>query len=102
MLYILWDYRVRMERVREFEEQYGADGVWARFFRAGRGYRETRLLRDRETPGRYVTIDVWDDPASYRLFSDFSDAHAAEYREIDRRCKELTEEERCLGSFETR
>ena len=99
MLHVLWEYRVRKGRVREFEEHYVADGVWARFFRAGRGYRETRLLRDRETLGRYVTIDVWDDPASYRLFSD---AHAAEYREIDRRCEELTEEERCLGSFETR
>jgi len=99
LLYILWDYRVRMERVREFEEQYGADGVWARFFRAARGYRETRLLRDRETPGRYVTIDVWDDPASFRSFSE---TNTGEYKEIDRRCEELTEEERCLGSFETR
>ena len=86
MLHLLWEYRVRKGRVREFEEHYGADGVWARFFRAGRGYRETRLLRDRETLGRYVTIDVWDDPVSYRLFSD---AHAAEYREIGRAsCRE--------------
>jgi heme-degrading monooxygenase HmoA len=97
MLYILWEFRVSKERIPEFEEHYRADGTWARFFRAGRGFRESRLLRDREAPGRYMTIDVWDDLASFRAFSD---ANAEEYASIDRRCAELTDEERCLGSFE--
>lgn len=97
MLHILWEYRVRKDRIREFEEHYASGGTWARFFRGGKGYRETRLLRDRESPGRYLTIDVWDDPASYRAFSE---ANAGEYGEVDRRCAELTEEERCLGYFE--
>jgi len=48
--------------------------------------------------GRYVTIDVWEDLASYRTFSE---ANAEEYKEIDRRCDALTEQERCLGFFET-
>jgi len=63
-----------------------------------KGYKETILLRDREVPGRYVTIDVWEDLASYRAFSE---ANAEEYKEIDRRCEALTEQERCLGFFET-
>jgi heme-degrading monooxygenase HmoA len=96
-LRIVWEFRVRRGRVREFEEHYGGDGVWALFFRRGRGYRETILLRDRDTAGRYLTIDVWDTLESYRAFSK---ANAAEYRTIDRRCRALTESERCLGCFE--
>ena len=98
MLHILWEFRVRKDRIAEFEEHYRAEGTWARFFRAGSGLRETRLLRDREAPGRYMTIDVWDDLASFRAFSD---ANAEEYASIDRRCAELTDEERCLGYFES-
>ncbi len=97
-LRILWEFRVRENRSREFEEHYGGNGTWARFFRRGKGYRETILLRDREVPGRYLTIDVWDDLESYRAFSE---ANADEYKKIDRRCETLTEQERCLCFFET-
>ena len=97
-LRILWEFRVRENRTPEFEEHYGGNGTWAQFFRRGKGYKETILLRDREVPGRYVTIDVWEDLASYRAFSG---ANAEEYKEIDRRCEALTEQERCLGFFET-
>ena len=95
---ILWEFRVKEDRTREFEAHYGGNGTWGRFFRRGKGYRETILLRDREVPGRYLTIDVWDDLESYRAFSE---ANADEYKKIDRRCETLTEQERCLGFFET-
>src|SRR5207249_9366255 len=98
VLHIVWEFRVREERRREFEEHYGSAGTWADFFRGGRGYRETRLLRDREDPNRYLTIDVWTDLESQRVFSE---TNAAAYRAIDRRCEELTLDERCLGYFET-
>jgi heme-degrading monooxygenase HmoA len=97
-LRIVWEFRVRQDRVREFEKHYGGNGTWARFFRRGKGYRETILLRDRDDPGRYMTIDVWDDLESYRVFSE---GFAEEYKAIDRRCEALTEEERCVGYFET-
>jgi len=97
MLHIVWEFRVKDGRRREFEEQYGSAGTWAAFFRKGRGYRETRLLRDQEDASRYLTIDVWTDLESYRSFSD---ENAEEYRTIDRRCEELTEEERRLGCFD--
>jgi heme-degrading monooxygenase HmoA len=97
-LRILWEFRVREGRTREFERHYGGSGTWARFFRHGRGYRETILVRDRDMPGRYLTIDVWDDLESYKTFSE---ANADEYKEIDRRCEAMTEQERCLGFFET-
>jgi len=97
MLHIVWEFRVKVDSRREFEEHYGSAGTWAAFFRNGRGYEETRLLRDREDPARYLTIDLWSDLESYRAFSE---RNAEEYRTIDRRCEELTEEERCLGYFE--
>ena len=97
-LRIVWEFRVKPDRIRAFEKDYGGNGAWARLFRRGKGYRETLLLRDREVPGRYLTIDVWDDLGSYRAFSA---AHAEAYGKIDRRCEGLTDEERCLGFFET-
>ncbi len=97
MLHIVWELRVRVDRRREFEEQYGGAGTWAVFFRGAPGYQKTRLLRDRDDPSRYLTIDVWSDLEAYRAFSE---KHAAEYDAIDRRCEELTEKERCLGYFE--
>ena len=98
MIRIVWEFRVRPDRTEEFERHYGRDGPWAVLFRGGRGYRETILLRDRDAPGRYLTIDVWEDEAS---FQSFREAHAAEYEATDRRCETLTLEERCLGLFES-
>lgn len=97
MLHIVWEFRVRAERRAEFEGHYGSEGTWAAFFRRGRGYEATHLLRDREDPNRYLTIDVWSDLETQRAFTE---TNAAEYHAIDRRCEELTLEERCLGHFE--
>jgi len=97
-LRILWEYRVRPDRRADFELHYRPGGTWGEFFRPGRGYRGTILLRDRDEAGRYMTLDLWDDLESHRAFSS---AHADEYKRIDRICGALTFEERCLGYFET-
>ncbi len=52
----------------EFERAYGADGEWAQFFRQGRGYVGTELLRDVEMPGRYLVIDRWESADAYNAF----------------------------------
>jgi heme-degrading monooxygenase HmoA len=52
----------------EFERVYGAAGEWAEFFREGRGYMGTELLRDVETPGRYLVIDRWESADAYNAF----------------------------------
>jgi heme-degrading monooxygenase HmoA len=52
----------------EFERVYGSDGDWAEFFRGGRGYVGTELLRDLENPGRYVVIDRWESAEAYNSF----------------------------------
>ena len=52
----------------EFERVYGPDGEWAQFFRGGRGYIGTELLRDVETPGRYLVVDRWESAEAYNTF----------------------------------
>jgi heme-degrading monooxygenase HmoA len=82
----------------EFERVYGYDGEWAAFFRRGRGYIGTELLRDVEQPGRYLVIDRWESAAAY-------DAFAAEHREeYMRRVDEtafMYHQELRLGTFES-
>jgi heme-degrading monooxygenase HmoA len=51
-----------------FEAVYGPQGDWAQFFREGRGYIGTELLRDVEAPGRYLVIDRWESGEAYNAF----------------------------------
>ena len=66
MLVLVFSYEAR--DVEQFERVYGPEGDWAEFFRAGRGYVGTELLRDVEAPGRYVVIDRWDSADAYNAF----------------------------------
>jgi heme-degrading monooxygenase HmoA len=80
-----------------FERVYGADGEWAAFFRQGRGYVGTELLRDVEQPGRYLVVDRWESRDTY---NDFVAAHRDEYM---RRVDETTflyDQELRVGTFE--
>ena len=52
----------------EFERVYGPDGEWAAFFRDGRGYIGTELLRDVEEPERYLVLDRWESADAYNAF----------------------------------
>jgi heme-degrading monooxygenase HmoA len=85
MVEILWEFEVRAEAVAQFEEAYGAEGVWAQLFRAEPGYRGTTLLRDTERPRRYVTIDRWDS--------------LEQYLAMHERTRERYASERPLGTF---
>jgi heme-degrading monooxygenase HmoA len=58
----------------EFERVYGTAGEWAGFFRDGRGYIGTELLRDIEAPNRYLVLDRWESAEAYNSF-------VAEHRE---------------------
>ena len=97
MIQIIWEYEVRPEKVIGFESNYASTGTWALFFQKSRAYRGTLLLRDPAVAHRYVTIDVWNDAASYEAFRE---QHAAEYEKIDRICAEFTVSERKIGMFE--
>jgi heme-degrading monooxygenase HmoA len=63
---LVFSYEVR--DTDEFERVYGSEGEWADFFRQGRGYIGTELLRDVEAPGRYLVVDRWESADAYNSF----------------------------------
>jgi heme-degrading monooxygenase HmoA len=96
MYLILWEFTVRPERAAEFERAYGTNGDWAKLFARSARYRGTELLRDRETAGRYLTIDRWTSGDAYEAFER---RWRAEYDALDGKCETLTLTERRLGGF---
>jgi heme-degrading monooxygenase HmoA len=94
---ILWEFRVKKGREREFEKIYGAGGGWTELFSSAGGYLGTELGSDAAEPGRYLTLDRW---SSRRDYEEFRRAALPQYEALDRICEELTEQESHLGSFE--
>ena len=96
MIALVFSYEVRDPE--GFEHAYGPDGDWAGFFRQGRGYIGTELLRDVETPGHYLVVDRWETADAYNAF-------AAEHREeYVRRVDETRfhyDQELRFGTFES-
>ena len=72
MIALVFSYEVRDPA--GFERVYGPEGEWAQFFRQGRGYVGTELLRDLEVAGRYLVVDRWESAEAYNAF-------VAEHRE---------------------
>jgi heme-degrading monooxygenase HmoA len=93
---IVWEFRVRQEKVEEFIEKYGPEGNWARFFRGSNGYIRTELVRDVSDHLRFLTLDVWKTEAD---FNDFRERHLAQYQQLDREFEGLTERETRMGAF---
>ena len=95
MLALVFSYDVR--DAAAFEQAYGPEGEWAAFFRGGVGYVGTELLRDLETPGRYLVVDRWDSADAYNAFAT---EHRDEYmRRVDD-TRYLYEQELRLGTVE--
>ena len=97
MIEVIWEFRVKPQHVAEFEVDYSSLGPWAALFRGSPAYHGTNLLRDREDPLRFLTIDIWNDSAAYESFRA---EHADQYRELDKGFEKLTDSERFLGIFE--
>jgi len=95
---IVWEFRPRPGREREFESAYGPRGEWAMLFRRSADYLGMELVRDLGDPTRYFTLDRW---TSREAFEDFRRLHHSEYQALDRRCEHLTAHEAPLGSFES-
>jgi heme-degrading monooxygenase HmoA len=98
MYVVLWLFRPLKERESEFERAYGPSGEWARLFQHGEGYLGTELLQRSDDTREYLVLDRWTSRTAYEVFrARFS----SEYRRLDSRLEDLTEEEAPLGSFET-
>ena len=97
MYVVLWRFRPLVGRESEFERAYGPSGPWTRLFRRGDGYLGTELLRRSDDSREYITLDRW---ASRGAYEAFRARWSSEYRRLDGRLEELTEEEAPLGAFE--
>ena len=98
MVHIVWEFRVRAGRLREFERYYSsAGGPWEELFRRSPGFRGTVLLRNTKDPLHFLTIDSWDTVvAQVAMREEFQD----EYADLDQACEELTDSETHIGVFE--
>jgi len=94
---LVWEFLVQAGREEEFLALYGPDGDWAALFARHPGFLATRLLADRDQPGRFVTVDQW---RSAEAWQEFRVQFAADYAALDRRGEELTRSERSLGAFD--
>ena len=95
MIALVFSYEVRDPA--QFEATYGPEGEWASFFAGARGYIGTELLRDVETPGRYLVVDRWDSAEAYNAFAG---THRDEYmRRVDESAF-LYDQELRFGTFE--
>ncbi len=93
----VWEYEVRPERLDEFVALYGPEGSWVRLFERHEGYERTQLLRDRASPVRFLTIDLW---ATRSYYERFRASAASAYAELDRQGEHLTSGEREIGGFD--
>lgn len=97
MYIVIWEYQVKIEHVKKFEEIYATNGAWAELFRKSEGYLGTQLIRDTNHAYRYLTIDRWVSPQDYESFLS---QWKTEYSNLDAECEGLTEQETQLGTWE--
>ena len=93
---VLWEFRVAPRKRRAFERAYGPNGNWATFFRKGKGYLGTELVRDDQDAGRYLTLDFWQ---SRKHYENFTKQNRKRYQSIDEKCEALTTSESEIGQF---
>lgn len=94
MYRIVWEFAVKPEALSEFEDVYGPDGQWGRFFRRSADYLGTEFFRSTTDPAHFMTLDVWRSRAAYEQFRK---AHADDYAALDKWCERLIARERTLG-----
>ena len=95
--FILWEYHVKEERLKDFERIYGEHGAWTDLFQRGIGYLGTELLVDPQNHQRYMTIDRW---VSAQAYNNFLIRCHGEYETLDAECNELFESETLIGKWE--
>src|SRR3954471_4735537 len=95
MIALVFSYEV--SDAEQFERVYGPEGDWSAFFRTGRGYVGTELLRDLEIPGRYLVIARWE---SAQAYDGFVGANRDEYMQRVDDTAFLYQQELRFGTFE--
>lgn len=99
MLHIVWEFRVKKTKRKQFEVHYSSSGTWAKLFRKSPNYLETIIVRDVKKNDRYLLTDIWKDMDSFRRFKA---KYRKEYESLDKECEQFTEEETLIGYFRRR
>ena len=97
MFIILWEYKVRKDRIKDFELLYNSTGSWTEVFRKYEGYLNSELYKKSGEENTYLTIDRWKTEADFRKFAESKDP---DYMLLDKKGDELTEKETRIGMFE--
>ena len=92
----IWEYKVKVPKMREFEKLYGPAGEWVKLFSTDDNYIKTELHKDINDPYRFVTIDYW---KSKEAYYSFRNSAKKDFEIIDKAGEELTEIEAHLGEF---
>lgn len=96
MFVVLWEFEVKPGSEERFQSAYGPQGAWVRLFQRDPHFRGSQLQRDPDRSLYFFTLDIWDSETAY---CQFLEANQAAYQELDRRCEELTLQERRIFSF---
>jgi heme-degrading monooxygenase HmoA len=96
MFVIVWQFDVTEDHMDAFEADYGAQGSWAALFARSPEYLGTELLKDAYVPGRYLTVDRWNNEDAFRAFRK---EHDSDYEALDRGCDSVTASETRIGAF---
>jgi heme-degrading monooxygenase HmoA len=96
MFVVLWQFDIAEEKIHAFEAAYGPTASWATLFSRSPEYLGTELLKDAFVPGRFVTIDRWQNEEAFRAFRA---QHDSDYEALDRACDSLTAAETRIGAF---
>jgi heme-degrading monooxygenase HmoA len=94
MMIRVWEYDVPEGSAADFERVYGADGGWAQLFSSSDGFVGTELFVSLSRPGRYLTVDRFQDEAYWRRFQT---EHRDAYLALDAESEGLTLSERELA-----
>ena len=98
MFLVLWEFEVKPDREKRFQEVYGPGGDWDSLFRTDPNHVGTRLFRDTNRSGVYLTADSW---LSRKSYEEFLALRRSEYDTLDAAAEDLTLSERRIGLFET-
>ncbi|WP_425392553.1 hypothetical protein [Ekhidna sp.] len=94
MYCLVWKYKVSNQA--KFEEEYGRNGSWFKFFEACEDYLGHDVMKSADG-SVFIIVDKWMSKADYQ---DFIDDNKAEYDSLNEKMKDLYDEETQLGEFD--
>ncbi len=95
MYCLAWKYNVPSNQAK-FEEEYGRNGSWFKFFESSDDYLGSELMKHADGK-TYILIDKWMSKADYQ---DFLDENKADYDQLNEKNSALYDGEESMGEFD--